>query len=59
MPVSSIARRLAIIPLLGAAPVAAGLFCPVLQAVAATSRLGDLTPFRTNRRGHGRVGGQG
>jgi hypothetical protein len=47
MPVSSITRRLAIIPLLGAAPIAAGLFCPVPQAVAATSRLGDLTPFRT------------
>ena len=47
MPVSSIARRLAIIPLLGAAPAAAGLFCPAPQAAAATSRLGDLTPFRT------------
>ena len=47
MPVPGIARRLAIIPLLGTAPVAAGLFCPVPQAAAAASRLGDLTPFRT------------
>lgn len=46
MPVSSIVRRLAVIPLLGAAPVAAGLFYPAPQGAAATSRLGDLTPFR-------------